>query len=165
MSSSDAAETDPCVTQCAGEYFLSESAKLDRVREERKAKQEEALGAKAKQVCGVMLPELSLLMVWFQRAQAFVAPNEEAGDRSKHAVKLEENAGSEAQEMVKKIKAAKAPFAASALGGGLLSGDASKYFAFGHAVHDGSEEKKKKSKREGGDGDAVIEKKKKKAKD
>jgi hypothetical protein len=93
-----------------------------------------------------------------------VAPNEEAGDRSKHAVKLEENAGSEAQEMVKKIKAAKAPFAASALGGGLLSGDASKYFAFGHAVRDGSEEKKK-SKREGGDGDAVIEKKKKKAKE
>ena len=56
MSHSDAAATDLCVTQCAGEYFLSESAKLDRAREERKAKQEEALGAKAKQVCGVLLP-------------------------------------------------------------------------------------------------------------
>lgn len=37
------------VTRFAGEYFLSESAKRDRVREERQAKQEEALGAKAKQ--------------------------------------------------------------------------------------------------------------------
>jgi len=34
----------------ACEYFLSETAKRDRVREERKAKQEEATGVKAKQV-------------------------------------------------------------------------------------------------------------------
>ncbi len=36
--------------RCVGEYFLSEVAKRDRVREERKVKQEEAMGAKAKQV-------------------------------------------------------------------------------------------------------------------
>ena len=36
--------------RAAGEYFLSEVAKRDRVREERKVKQEEAMGAKAKQV-------------------------------------------------------------------------------------------------------------------
>ena len=38
------------LTPFACEYFLSETAKRDRVREERKAKQEEATGAKAKQV-------------------------------------------------------------------------------------------------------------------
>jgi hypothetical protein len=37
------------LTAVSGEYFLSETAKRDRVREERKAKQEEAMGAKAKQ--------------------------------------------------------------------------------------------------------------------
>jgi hypothetical protein len=39
------------LTPFACEYFLSETAKRDRAREERKAKQEEATGAKAKQVC------------------------------------------------------------------------------------------------------------------
>ena len=52
-----ASAADACVTRSAGEYFLSESAKLDRVREERKVKQEEAMGAKAKQVrCSAAVP-------------------------------------------------------------------------------------------------------------
>jgi hypothetical protein len=50
-------QASAAITRCAGEYFLSESAKLDRVREERKVKQEEAMGAKAKQVrCSASSP-------------------------------------------------------------------------------------------------------------
>ena len=48
-------------------------------------------------------------MVLLQSAQAFVAPNEEAGDDVKNCVNQEEKTGSGAMEMVKMIKAAKAP--------------------------------------------------------
>jgi hypothetical protein len=40
---------------------------------------------------------------------AFVAPNEEAGDKVKNSVNQEKKTGSDTLEMVKKIKAAKAP--------------------------------------------------------
>jgi hypothetical protein len=107
-----------------------------------------------------------LLTALPQRAQAFVAPNEEAGGRVKKTLKHEETPNSEAMEMVKKIKAAKAPLAAAVLGGGLSSGDASRYFSFGHAPEEGAEKKHKKSKREGKDeGSGGDVERKKKAKE
>ena len=143
-------------------------AKRDRVREERKVKQEEAMGAKAKQVrlaallvcCRVFTRPFCL-----QRAQAFVAPNEESSEKVKGAAKQEEGVGSAALEMVKKIKAAQALPSSAAASGGLVSDDASKYFAFGSTRQDAAETKHKKSKREGGDADGSEQKKKKKAKD
>jgi hypothetical protein len=100
-----------------------------------------------------------------QRAQAYVAPNEDAVDRSKAAVKQEAGMGSDALEMVKRIKAGKAAPSASAGAGGLVPADVSKYFAFGRSQEQESEQKAKKSKREESDGGSGGEKKKKKKKD
>jgi hypothetical protein len=143
---------------------------LDRVREERKAKQEEAMGAKAKQVCQYSLV-LSLMFVvcdadtLLQRAQAFVAPNEDAADRSRAAVKHEGGVNSDALEMVKRIKAGQAAQPAAAGAGALASSDVGKYFAFGRSEEQGSGHKVKKSKRDEGDGGSGREKKKKTKKD
>ena len=98
------------------------------------------------------------LTVLLQRAQAYVAPNEEAGDKVKNSAN-QEKTGSDALEMVQKIKAARAPQSFNAA---LSSADAGKYFAFGHSQEGVAEKKHKKSKREGGDSDEVAEKKKKK---
>ncbi len=98
-----------------------------------------------------------------QRAQAFVAPNEESGEKVK--VKPEKHEGgmsSAALEMVKKIKASQPPQAAVGAVGGLLSSDASKYFAFGQSQSDTADNKHKKSKREEGSIDNGEQKKKKK---
>ncbi len=71
-------------------------------------------------------------------------------------------------EMVKKIKAAKAPPTAG--GAGLVQGDVSKYFAFGQtqggAAGEERDKKHKKLKRDGEDGESesAAEKKKKKLK-
>jgi hypothetical protein len=100
-----------------------------------------------------------------QRAQAYVAPNEDAVDRSTAAVKQEAGMGSDALEMVKRIKAGKAAPSASAGSGGLVRADVSKYFAFGRSQEQESELKAKKSKREESDGGSGGEKKKKKKKD
>jgi hypothetical protein len=103
------------------------------------------------------------LTVLLQRAQAYVAPNEDSGDKVKNSTNQEEKKGGDALEMVQKIKAARAPQSYSAA---LSSADAGKYFAFGHSQEVVAEKKHKKSKREGGDRDEVAEKtKKKKAKE
>ena len=97
-----------------------------------------------------------------QRAQAFVAPVEEAGEKGRGAVK-QEGGGTDASEMIKKIKAAKAPLSAAA-GAGMLSGDVSKYFAFGQSQGGEREKKHKKLKREDGEEEGGASEKKKKVK-
>jgi hypothetical protein len=97
-----------------------------------------------------------------QRAQAFVAPVEEAVEKGKGAVK-QEGGGSDASEMVKKIKAAKAPPSAAA-GAGMLSGDMSKYFAFGQSQGEERVKKHKKLKRDDGEEEGGASEKKKKVK-
>ena len=106
-----------------------------------------------------MLRPCISLTVLLQRAQAYVAPNEESGDKVKNSANQEEKTGSDALEMVQKIKAARAPQSFNAA---LSSADAGKYFAFGHSQEVVAEKKHKKSKREGGDSDEVAEKKRKK---
>ncbi len=92
-----------------------------------------------------------------------MAPIEESGDKVKaKQERHEEGMGSAALEMVKKIKAAQPPQVSAAAVGGLLSSDASKYFAFGQSQSDATEKKQKKIKREEGEVDGGEQKKKKK---
>ena len=94
-----------------------------------------------------------------------MAPNEDAVDKIKNAAKKEERPNNDATDLVKKIKAAKAPLTAAEAVGGLPSGGASKYFAFGDSKEIGVNEKSKKSKREESvDHSSLADKKKKKAK-